>query len=106
MSDVFEVLIENIDYELAFDDGLELAFTSDDFEITVTADTEIIFADEVIEILTNSEPGIPAGGQAKQFLQKVSSTPFDVHWVTQPAIHVGSTAPSSPSVGDLWVDTN
>lgn len=28
------------------------------------------------------------------------------YWKSMPAVYVGTTAPTSPLIGDLWVDTN
>lgn len=106
MSDVLEVVIEQNDLELSFDDSTELVFLDDGLEITVTADTELLVEDSVIELLTDSEPGIPAGGLVSQVLAKKSGTSFDVEWVPHTKITVGITPPSSPEIGDLWVDTN
>jgi len=80
--------------------------------------------------------GIPVGGSTGQVLAKNSGTDYDTEWVDPTASHthpqsditnlvsdlaaklddtqfsglskitVGTTAPSSPSTGDLWVDTN
>ena len=51
-------------------------------------------------------PKVPQGGTAGQVPKKNSSTNFDFSWADLQEIAVGTTAPSSPSVGDLWVDTN
>jgi hypothetical protein len=47
--------------------------------------------------------GIPPGGYAGQVLQKASSSQFVAAW--GPALTVSNTAPSNPSVNDLWIDT-
>ena len=78
----------------------------DGLEFIVNTDAEIIIQDDVIELLTDSEPGIPAGGMVNQVLAKRTSTSFDVEWVPQTKITVGTIPPSSPAIGDLWVDTN
>lgn len=106
MSDNLEIIIENIDYELSFEDGTELVFVDDSLEVLVDSDLEVAITQEDIEILTDSEPGIPADGMIGQVLAKRSNTSFDVEWVNQTKIHVGTTPPPSPSIGDLWVDTN
>lgn len=53
---------------------------------------------------------LPAGGATGQVLAKTSETDYAVGWTTpsdaSPKISVGTTAPSNPSVGDIWVDTN
>lgn len=47
--------------------------------------------------------GIPSGGGPGQLLQKASTTQFAAVW--GPALTVSNTAPSNPSVNDLWIDT-
>ena len=106
MSDNLEIIIENNDLELVFASPTELVFVDDGLELTVLADAEIIISDDILELLTDSEPGIPANGLIGQVLAKRSSVSFDVEWVSNTKIHVGTTPPSSPSIGDLWVDTN
>lgn len=51
-------------------------------------------------------PGVPVGGLTDQVLVKNSNTNFDTRWETRPKITVGTSAPVSPAVNDLWVDTN
>lgn len=106
MSDNLEIIVENIDYEIHFDDGTEILFTDDGLEVNIESDLEVVITDDQVEILTDSEPGIPSGGTLGQVLAKKSSTSFDVEWVSQVKITVGKIPPSSPAVGDLWVDTN
>ncbi len=106
MSDILEVVIENTDLELSFEGNTELVFVDDSLELAVQDDAEIVIEDEVIELLLDSEPGLPAGGLVGQVLAKKSSTSFDVEWIPNVKITVGITAPASPSIGDLWVDTN
>jgi len=106
MSDILEIVIEENDLELSSDDSSELLFSDDGLELTVIADAELIITDDVVELLTDSEPGIPSGGLVGQVLAKKSGTSFDVEWVSNVKITVGMTPPMSPSIGDLWVDTN
>lgn len=107
MSDILEVVIEEDILELSFDDGLELVFPDDVFEVVIQDELEVLIDEEVYEILTASEPGIPAGGTTGQLLTKKSDSNFDVEWVTiATKITVSATPPSSPNVGDLWVDIN
>lgn len=106
MSDILEIIIEENDLELSFDNSTELVFVDDGLEITVNSDSEIVLTDDTIEILTDSEPGIPAGGLIGQVLAKRSSVSFDVEWVPHTKITVGMLPPMSPAIGDLWVDTN
>jgi len=47
--------------------------------------------------------GVPAGGRPNQLLAKASSADYATTWSV--ALTVGTTAPSSPSVGDVWIDT-
>lgn len=54
----------------------------------------------------NPETGLPSGGTTNQVLSKNSSSNYDAGWTSITKITVSTTAPSSPSVGDLWVDTN
>ena len=53
---------------------------------------------------------LPSGGTTGQVLAKTSATAYAADWSDPAAggteIHVGTTPPASPSVGDLWVDTN
>lgn len=53
--------------------------------------------------------GLPPGGTTGQALIKSSDSSFAAAWgtlPTTPTITVGTTAPSSPAVGDIWIDTN
>ena len=104
--DELEIIITQEDLELSFDDTTELVFVDDGLELVVVDDVEITITDEVIELLVDSEPGLPADGQSGYVLAKKSNVSFDVQWVPHTKITVGLTAPSSPSIGDLWVDTN
>lgn len=107
MSDILEVVILDEQLELVFDGALELVFTDDSTEVIVDDVLEVVIDEQVFELLTDSEPGIPAGGSPGQVLAKKSATHFDVEWVTiATKITVGATPPPSPNVGDLWVDTN
>lgn len=109
MSDVYELVIEQNDIELVSDDALELVL-SDDTGVELVFDLEnqleVVLSDDSFELLLDSEPGIPAGGLVGQVLAKKSSTSFDVEWIPNVKITVGLTAPTSPAIGDLWVDTN
>lgn len=104
--DELEVVITQEDLELSFSDDTELVFVDDGLELTVVDDTEIIIEDEVVELLLDSEPGLIPGGLTGQVLGKASNTSFDVQWLPHTKITVGTTAPTSPAIGDLWVDTN
>jgi hypothetical protein len=104
--DTLEVVITEEDLELSFNDATELVFIDDGFELLVEGDTEIVITDEVVELLLDSEPGLPPDGTSGYVLAKKSNVSFDVQWVPHTKITVGLTAPSSPSIGDLWVDTN
>ena len=48
--------------------------------------------------------GVPIGGSTGQLLAKTSGTDYAMGWGV--AITVSTTAPASPSVNDIWVDTN
>jgi hypothetical protein len=70
--------------------------------------------------------GLPSGGAVGQMIRKASVTDYATEWFTLSYytqaevdvmfsnlatgayvnLHVGTTAPVSPAVGDLWVDTN
>jgi hypothetical protein len=51
-------------------------------------------------------PGVPVGGTAGQLLAKTTGADYATTWVAPPPkITVGPTAPSSPAVGDVWIDT-
>lgn len=58
-----------------------------------------------IYIVPPTPPAIPAGGAANTVLTKASATDYDMAWTATPKITVSSTAPSSPAVNDLWIDT-
>lgn len=51
---------------------------------------------------------LPSGGSTGQVLAKTAATNYAAGWADAGGteIHVGTTPPASPSVGDLWVDTN
>ena len=93
MSDILEVVVTENPLELVFNDQpLEVLMQEDNFVVDIKQDvTEIVFNSEDIEILTIAEQGPPGvgGGSGGIF-----------------PIHVGNTPPSSPSIGDLWLDTN
>lgn len=48
--------------------------------------------------------GVPTGGMSGQFLRKHSDADYDSEWASP--FNVGTSPPSNPAVGDLWVDTN
>jgi hypothetical protein len=50
--------------------------------------------------------GVPVGGSQGQILAKATSNDYDTLWINLPNITVSATAPGSPSIGDLWVDTS
>lgn len=56
--------------------------------------------------------GVPAGGTTGQVLTKSSNVDFATGWTTPSAggggvaFAFGTTAPTTPTVGDLWVDSN
>lgn len=83
-------------------------FVLEDGSITsvTAAGPEILVDSNTIDILVDIQPGLPAGGLAGQVLAKRSAVHFDAEWITQTKITVGPTAPPSPAIGDLWVDTN
>ena len=61
------------------------------------------------DITVQGGRGLPPGGTAGQALIKATGSNFAVEWITlptPPTITVGTTAPSSPAVGDIWIDTN
>ena len=49
---------------------------------------------------------LPSGGTAGQVLSKASATDYATAWVTQTKVTAGTSAPSSPAIGDVWIDTN
>ena len=56
-------------------------------------------------------PGVVTGGSLNQVLAKASATDYDTQWVNAVAhisdidgLTISATAPSSPAVGDLWID--
>lgn len=104
MSDIFEVVLVDDSLELVFEGGYELLFIDEGVEVIVDEQLEVLVQDTVLELMTESEPGIPSGGAPGQVLAKKSSSHFDVEWITlSPKITVGSEPPVAPSVGDLWV---
>jgi hypothetical protein len=50
-------------------------------------------------------PGVPPGGLVGQLLVKGGPGDFETAW-TDPELSVGPSPPSSPSVGDVWLDTS
>ena len=55
--------------------------------------------------------GVPSGGITGQVLVKTSDTDYATTWQSLGTaalvdIHVGSSPPSSPTVGDIWIDTS
>lgn len=63
-----------------------------------------------IDVATSGPPGppgagVPTGGTAGQVLTKVDATSFNTQWTTTPKITVASSAPGSPAVNDVWIDT-
>lgn len=93
MSDILEVVVNENPLELVFNDQpLEVLIQEDNFTVQISQDvTEIIIDSEDIEILTIAEQGPPGVGGGSGGL-------FD--------ITVGNTPPSSPTIGQLWLDTN
>ena len=93
MSDILEVVVNEDPLELAFNDQpLEVLIQEDNFVVQISQDvTEIVIDSEDIEILTIAEQGPPGVGGGSGGL-------FD--------IAVGTTPPSNPQVGDLWLDMN
>jgi hypothetical protein len=54
---------------------------------------------------------LPAGGTTGQVLNKTSATNYQTAWTSLGTaaslnITVGTTAPASPAVGQIWIDTN
>lgn len=96
--DDLEVIVENEVQELVFEAPLELVFEDDGLTLNVDdPDFELVIDDDSIQILTIAEQGPPGppGGE------------FPVpEWVLLTKITVADTAPASPSIGDLWVDTH
>lgn len=93
MSDILEVVVNENPLELVFNDQpLEVLIQEDNLSVQISQDvTEIIIDSEDIEILTIAEQGPPGVGGGSGGL-------FD--------ITVGNTPPSSPTIGQLWLDTN
>jgi hypothetical protein len=107
MSEVVEVIVQEELYELSVEDGIELVLIDDQYVLSIDDSYELLVEDEVIELLLDSEPGLPQGGSTGQVLAKRSDMHFDAEWVTiATKITVGPTAPPGPNIGDLWVDTN
>jgi len=54
--------------------------------------------------------GVPTGGTTAQVLSKADNTDYNTQWNTiydgLTKITVGTSEPTSPNVGDLWVDIN
>lgn len=95
MSDILEVVVTENPLELVFNDQpLEVLIQEDNLEVSVTqSNTEITINSQDIEILTIAEqgpPGSPGSGSGGGIFP----------------IAYGNTPPSSPSVGDLWLDMN
>jgi hypothetical protein len=106
MSD-YSIQVTEDNYSLALAGELALVFVDEGIRLTVeAAPSSIKVVNEIIKIVSDKAPGIPSGGNAGYVLAKQSSNSFDVQWVPHTKITVGLTAPSSPSIGDLWVDTN
>lgn len=76
----------NIDLEIRGKNAGSVKFTS---PIDITTEVKI-----------NGSAGV--AGQ----VMRSQGPAADVVWSTLPNVTVGNTAPASPSVGDLWVDTN
>lgn len=93
MSDILEVAVTENPLELVFDDQpLEVLIQEDNFVVDIAQDvTEIVITSEDIEILTIAEQGPPGVGGGSGGLFPMS---------------VGTTPPSNPQVGDLWLDMN
>jgi len=68
---------------------------------TPPTDTTVIWNDTSADGLML----LPTGGSTGQILAKASASDFDTEWTSQPKITHGTSAPSSPAVGDIWVDT-
>jgi hypothetical protein len=51
-------------------------------------------------------PGVAAGGTTGQALVKNSNTNYDTTWTDIAGAKYQTTAPSSPSVGQVWVDSD
>lgn len=54
---------------------------------------------------------VPSAGTTGQVLAKASNTNHDLAWTSLGTaaalnISVGTTAPSSPTTGQIWIDTN
>lgn len=61
------------------------------------------------DITVQAGRGLPPGGTTGQALVKSSDSNFAAAWETlptSPTITVGTTAPPTPNVGDIWIDTN
>ena len=93
MSDILEVVVLDEQFELAFNDQpLEVLIQEDNLTVQISQDvTEIVIDSEDIEILTIAEQGPPGVGGGSGGLFPMS---------------VGTTPPSNPQVGDLWLDMN
>jgi hypothetical protein len=51
-------------------------------------------------------PGVPAGGATRDMLVKSSGANYDTKWRAFVELTVGTTPPSSPAIGDVWIDTS
>lgn len=106
MSD-YAIQVTEDNYSLSLEGGLAIVFQDAGIRLTVNdGPSSIKVVNDIIKIVSNAVPGIPSGGAAGYILAKQSSNSFDVQWVPYTKITVGLTPPSSPSIGDLWVDTN
>jgi hypothetical protein len=50
--------------------------------------------------------GVPAGGATRDMLVKSSGANYDTEWRAFVELTVGTTPPSSPAIGDVWIDTS
>ena len=93
MSDILEVVVNEDPLELVFNDQpLEVLIQEDNLSVQISQDvTEIVIDSEDIEILTIAEQGPPGVGGGSGGLFPMS---------------VGTTPPSNPVVGQLWLDMN
>jgi hypothetical protein len=51
-------------------------------------------------------PGVAAGGTTGQALVKNSNTDYDTEWTDIAGASYTDTAPTSPQVGQVWVDSD
>lgn len=68
---------------------------------------------EIVEVGTQGPQGIgiPDGGDENQILSKDSDADYDFSWKDYSPIDgvqltISDTEPSSPSAGDIWIDTS